>query len=316
VSETKNEIKNLIKKINSLQIVEKEYSSIESKKKKLENELSELLDLLQTKNNEISKMEKFSFGGLIKSVFVDRKKVLDKKREEYYDLSKQYEKLKSEIAALNYESNLLGRKYNDFLRYKRELQALFEKREAELMTEDSMEGLTFRNMLDDIKDMKKEQAKILVSISIIDKLYSKLTLLSAALREVEGYGNWKTRKRMRRVDSYKNIAINNAKQYLLESNLMIKKLEQSLIGIKINSVNLYLKPIEFQGFLNVIFDNFITDIILRKKINDAIDNIEDVYRNLTILKNELRDKIESIEDKIKQLEILKKEVVSDHGLPS
>lgn len=307
----KDKIADTLKKISKLEIVENEFSSIDGKKKNLDNELYKLLILLEKKNHEISKLEKFSLGRIIKSVFVNRKKILEEKRNEYYDLSNQYEKLKSEISVLDYEYKILERKYNDLLKYKQELQALLEKREEELLNEDSSDGLTYRNIIDDIEKLEKEKSKVLVSISIINKLFSKLTLLSAALREVDGYSNWKGRRRMRNVDSYKNVAIRNAKQYLLESNLIIKKLEQSLADIKIESVELKLNPIEFKGFVNVIFDNFITDIILKKKINDAIDNIDDVYQNLNVLKKELRKKTADIEKKIIRLEQVKKEVVSN-----
>ena len=311
MSEIKDKIEQTISKINRLQIVENEFSSIEGKKKKLNSDLLKILDLLEKKNYEISKLEKFSVAGLIKSAFIDKKKLLEQKRNEYYDLSKQYERLKSEISALDYEYGLLERKYNELLKYKQELQALIEKREEELLYEDSSEGLTYRNIIDDIKELEKEKSKILFSSSIIDKLFSKLTLLSAALREVIGYGHWKSRRRMRRSNSYKNIAIKNVKQYLLENDLLIKKLEKSLEEIKIERLNLDLRPIEFQSFVNVLFDNFITDIILTKKINDAINNVDDVYQNLNILKRELKEKLTDINKKIDRLMQVKKEVVSN-----
>jgi len=233
---TKDKIAQTIKKIRDLQIVEKEFTSIEGRKKELNEDLLKLLNFLENKNHEISKLERFSVGGLIKSVFIDKKKTLEQKRDEYYELSQQYEKLKSEISALNYEYDILERKYNDLLRYKQELEALIEKREKELFTEDSSEGLTYRNIIDDINEIETEKQKVLLSISIIDKIISKLTLLSAALREVEGYGHWKSRRRMRRTNSYKSVAIRNAKQYYLESDLMIKKLEKSLVNIDIENI--------------------------------------------------------------------------------
>jgi hypothetical protein len=306
---TKDKIAQTIKKIRDLQIVEKEFTSIEGRKKKLNEDLLKLLNFLENKNHEISKLERFSVGGLIKSVFIDKKKTLEQKRDEYYELSQQYEKLKSEISALNYEYDILERKYNDLLRYKQELEALIEKREKELFTEDSSEGLTYRNIIDDINEIETAKQKVLFSISIIDKIISKLTLLSAALREVEGYGHWKSRRRMRRTNSYKSVAIRNAKQYYLESDLMIKKLEKSLVNIDIENIEVNLKPIEFQGFVNVFFDNFITDIILKKKINDAVDNVEDVYQNLNILKNELNNKLIDLNKKIDRLQLVKKDVV-------
>ena len=306
---TKDKIAQTIKKIRDLQIVEKEFTSIEGRKKELNEDLLKLLNFLENKNHEISKLERFSVGGLIKSVFIDKKKTLEQKRDEYYELSQQYEKLKSEISALNYEYDILERKYNDLLRYKQELEALIEKREKELFTEDSSEGLTYRNIIDDINEIETEKQKVLLSISIIDKIISKLTLLSAALREVEGYGHWKSRRRMRRTNSYKSVAIRNAKQYYLESDLMIKKLEKSLVNIDIENIKVNLKPIEFQGFVNVFFDNFITDIILKKKINDAVDNVEDVYQNLNILKNELNNKLIDLNKKIDRLQLVKKDVV-------
>ncbi len=307
----KEKIADTLRKISELEKVESEFSSVDDKKNKLNNELQKLLDLLDKKNHEISKLEKFSIGRVIKSVFVDRKKLLEEKRNEYYDLSQRYEKLKSEIRVLDYEYSILERKYNDLLKYKKELQALLKKREEELLSEDSTDGLTYRNIIGDIEKLEKEKSKVLVSISIINKLFNKLTLLSAALREVDGYADWKGRRRIRNAESYKDIAIRNAKQYLLESNLTLKKLEQSLADIRVESVDLYLKPIEFKGFVNVIFDNFITDIILKKKINDALDNIDDVYQNLNILKKDLRKKTADIDKKIIRLEQVKKEVVSN-----
>ena len=306
----KDKINQVVGKINSLRIVEKEFSSVEDRKKQLTAGQFKLLRELEKKNNEISGLEKFSVGRLIKSVFIDRKKVLEQKREEYYQLSKRYDKLKSEIAALDYELSILEKKYNELLKYRQELEALYEKREDELLQEDSSDGLAYRNIVDEIGELENKKTKLLITNSLSDKLEGKLTLLSAALREVEGYGNWKNRRRMRRANSYKNTAIRNAKQYLLESNLLIKKLQQSIDDIGLEAPALNLKPVEFQSFVNILFDNFITDIILRKKLNDAVENVEDVFQNLNYIKRQLKNKLGNLDKKIKRLELVKKDIVS------
>lgn len=297
-------------KISNLELIESEYLDAKSRRNDLNSKLAGLLHELDSKNKEITKLEKFSVGGAIKSLFVDKKKQLESKRDEYYKLSKEYDKLKSEISALDYEMELLGKKYQELLLLKEEYEALKEQREKELAAENSTQGIAYRNILEDIENENNHLLRINGAFSLIDKLINKLTLFSASLREIQGYGHWKNRRRMRRSGSYKSIAIKNAKQYYLESTLLLRKLEQFLEDLNFDYFDIKLKNIEFDSLLNIFFDNFITDIILSKKINEAVNNVDEVYNKLNVLKNELNDKENEIKQKIQKLEKLQDELIS------
>lgn len=308
MSETKKILSEILSQINDLELVEKEFSRVELNKEKLKSSIDESLKKLEKKNREIEELSGFSFGGLVTSIFKDKKKLLEFKHDEYYKLSQHYDSLKNEMSTIDFEYNILSKKLNDLLQLKQKLKALMEKRENELLSENSQQGNTLNQIIDDISEKNTILEKTQRAIKIIDKLFTKLTLFSAALREVEGYSSWKTR-RTRRSSYERNTAINNAKEFNIESKLLLNNLDNALRDIGNSIGRIDLRIIDFESYLGVLFDNIFSDLIIKKRVSEAVVNVESVYQKLKLMKYDLENNLKDYSEKISRLKQVKTKII-------
>jgi len=290
VTVIKDKIQELKKQISEMELVEKELNHVKLNKEKNENQIKNILVLLEKKNIEIDKLLSFSLTGAISSIFIDKKKTLEEKRNEYYELSKQYEKLKSESSTIKFEYDILNKKIIQLTGVKKELEALLEKREYELLNENSAEGNTLRKLSKDMGYHVQVIDELEEAIKFINRLLNKLTLLSASLQEIESLTSW-SRPRIRRSSTQKRKAIANAKEYNIECKLLLNNLDAILRNLNYTATSIDLNLMNFESFLGIFFDNIFSDIILQNKISVAISDVERVYQKLKRIKKDLEQQI-------------------------
>jgi hypothetical protein len=310
VSLIKQQIQEILTRINDMSIVEREIQIARSNASKLESTLSELLESLEKKNTEIEKLQSFSIKGLISSIFVDTKFDLENKRNEYYALSKQYDSLKSDKSVSDLEIEILNRKINELDVLRQELQVLMEKREQELLSDNSHQGIALSNVFKEIEDNKLQLSKLRRSLELTDRIFSTLTLFSATLRDVESNISWNRRKQFAAGTS-KEIAIRKAKEFNVESRLMINELGKLLRELDIEFKNFDVTLIAFENEFGMFFDNFISDMIMKKRIIEGVSNIENVFHNLKAVKTKIGEKSENTEQTIQRLEGVKNKLLTE-----
>jgi len=310
VSDTKVRIKEVLNQIKDLELVENEFVLVEQNKESLKVSIKKLLVSLEKKHNEIEELLHFGFKRIVSSIFNDKKKLIEKKRNDYYQLSKKYEILKTEQATVDFEYKILYKKINGLTKFKKELEYLIEIRESELIMERSSQGNSLKKIVSDIKSEKSILDRTENSIKIINSLFSKLTLLSASLQEVESYTSWKgARYRGRYSSRQKQKAIQDAKEYNIESKLLLNNLDKSLREINYTFRTIDLKLINFESLLGMFFDNIFSDIILQNKISIAVDEVERVYQKLKKIKLDLIQIRSDTNLKIKRFNEVKNSII-------
>lgn len=302
----KERIQELMIKIDNAKIVETEILKAQDSLDKLEYEIKDILENLDKTNNEIESLQGFSFKGMVKSIFIDRQSSLEDKRNEFLILSKKYDELKKEKDIADFEMNILNRKISDLGVMRHELKAILEQREQELRSENSSQGIALNNLITDIDNIGNSISGLKSTLSLCDQIFSKLTIFSASLRELENNLSWKKNKHYNS-RSDREISIRKAKEYNVENRLVIHELEKRLREYNLFKNGLDLGLIAFENEFGILFDNFISDMIMKKRIIEGIANIEIVFQNLKNVKTALEAKIVFFEnEKIRMLDIKEK----------
>ena len=311
VSLIKEKIQELVEKINQLSFIENEILKAEESAQSIDFKIRETLELLEIKNSEIEKLQSFSVKGLVSSIFVDKKVELENKRNEYYLLSKQYDSLKAEKAASDFELEIINRKINDFGLMKQELQVLMNKRESELLKENSNQGMALANVHKETEALNLKLKKLNTSLELSDSISSKLTLFSAALRDVETSIKWKGRRQFGWERNNKEVSIRKAKEFNVESRLMLNDLSVLLREIGLSYKNLDVVLVTFENEFGMLFENFISDMIMKKRIIEGVENIEFVFQNLKKVKFDISEKIKETQAKRDRLFSMKDKLLKE-----
>lgn len=303
MSNLKEQIQQLMSKIDDAKFIESEILKAQGSLEKLEYEIKEVLENLDKTNNEIESLQGFSIKGMIKSIFIDRKSSLEDKRNDFFILSKKYDELKKEKDIADFEMNILNRKISDLGVMRHELKAMLEQREIELRSENSSQGIALNNVIIDIENIGNSISGLKSTLSLCDQIFSKLTIFSASLREIENSLSWKKNKQFNS-RSEREISIRKAKEYNVENRLAIHELEKRLREYNFSKNGLDLGLIAFENEFGILFDNIISDMIMKKRIIEGVANIEIVFQNLKNVKSAIESKIVFFEnEKIRMLEI-------------
>jgi len=308
VTDTKTRLEEVQSKIEDLSKIETEFTVTEQKKIEIEDSINRILVQLESKNDEINKLEGFSIGGAIKSIFVDKAKSLEQKRNEYYSLSKAYDKLKIDKAGVYFEYKILNDKVKTLTKFKKEFEYLIELRAKELLTENSSQGHALKNILKDFDNEKELLGNLNITKAILDKVLNRLTLLGAAFSEVESYTSWK-RHRGRNFRFSKRQAINRAKELNLECKLLLNELEKSFSKIGYTYRTIDLQLVNFENILGMFFDNIFSDLILQQNLSKAIAEVDSVYNKSKKIKIDILNRINKCEKALKRLKEIRESII-------
>lgn len=290
---TQDKIRVLNAEITKLRSIEKHYlnavedlNEAKSRRAKIEKELN-------TEYADIEALEKLTLKGVFHSILGDKQKQLEQARQDYLQVALKHNACKTEIETLEFELKILQQKTDLLTELEDELKSLQKVRENELKLEDSPEGIQLRKLLAQIDDniaFTTQIDEVRNSGKIAAK---KLSMASLALQEAKNWGNWDMmHKRHRMSDYYKHSAIDDAKQFAFEAKRALISYERDLdeLGIHLNTHQLDISSLS--SFLDIFFDNLITDWIFQQKIKKTLSNLNLVIKDV---KNSLR-KLESMQN--------------------
>jgi hypothetical protein len=300
VDNLKERIQDLMENIDSAKIVESEVLKAQASLDKLDFEIKDILAKLEKTNSEIDSLQGFSIKGIVKSIFIDKKTAVEDKHNEFFNLSKKYDELKKEKDLADFELNILNRKINDLGLMRHELKVMLEQREKELRLENSSQGLALNSLIYKIDSMGNSISGLKSTLSLCDQIFSNLTIFSASLREIENNLSWKKSKHYKSRSDIE-ISIRKARELNVANRLDIHELEKSLREYNISKIGLELGMIAFENEFGILFDNFISDMIMKKRIIDGVANIEAVFQNLKNVKSALEAKILFFENEMSRM---------------
>lgn len=289
---TQDKIRVLNVEITKLKSIEKHYLNAVEDLREANSRRSIIEKELNNEYADIEALEKLTLKGVFHSILGDKKKQLEKARQDYLQVALRHNACTTEIETLEFELKILQQKTDLLTELEDELKSLQKVREDELKIEDSPEGIQLRKLLAQIDDNISFTTRI-DEVRNSGKIASKkLSMASLALQEAKNWGNWDMmHKRHRMSDYYKHSAIDDAKQFAFEAKRALIAYERDLddLGIPLNTPQLDISSLS--SFLDIFFDNLITDWIFQQKIKKTLSSINVVIKEV---KKSLR-KLESMQ---------------------
>jgi hypothetical protein len=218
--------------------------------------------------------------------------------------------LKAEKAASVFELEILNRKISQLGVLKQELQVMMENRENELLNANSDQGMALLNVRKETEEANLKLRKLNSSYELSDRIFSTLTLFSAALRDVESSITWNRKKQFMAGNS-KEVAMRKAKEFNVECRLMLNDLGKMLRELDISYKSLDVVLVAFENEFGMFFDNFISDMIMKKRIIEGVENVEYVFQNLRNVKANISEKIKETEVSRQRLFSVKDKILTE-----
>ncbi len=299
--DTQKQIKETLEILIGLEKVEKHFNSTKNELNNAYKKLDELHDILEKEYNDVKEIEGLSMKSLFAKVLGSKEKQIEKERQEYLQASLKYNDFKKQVEVLEYERDLLKKKIVDIKMYENKLESLKKKREKELLLSNSQQGKELMKIVYKIDEFIRYRKEVNEAIDAGQASIDDLKKLVSYLKKAKDWGSWDMGSSSRQSSYYKKGAIDNAQKAAHFAQRQLNKFQQELYDVGVRNQEFEINIGNFNSFMDIFFDNLISDWVIQQKIKNALGNVELTKDKVTRLIRDLENKLGKIEEEISLL---------------
>lgn len=298
-SRTQEKIHQLLEKLEELKAVERYYQSTKVQLDEADSALKAIEKDLDKELKDIESLEGLSIKSLFHKVLGSKEEQLEKERQEYLQLSLKHKEHVKDIEVLEYELNLLEKKMDDVSSISNKIEQLKKVREKEILSGHSHLRDSLIALYNELDHRRSRKAEIMQAFKAGQAALASVSRVIDHLAKAKKWGDWDSMSKSRRYDRRKHSEIDRAidQAYHAKRLLTVFKNELNDVGIRMGRIDL---NIEAPGsFMDVLFDNLITDWVVQNKIKNALKNVEithdKVSRMLQNVNSEMNEESSAID---------------------
>ncbi len=298
-----------------LQKVDKHFTELTTRLKEERGEISRLSKLLDKEEKDLEKLERAGIRSLFYKILGDKEKQIEKERQEYLQSALKYNELNKSVELIEYEMALLEKKLPRITAAEQQYEQLIVLREKELLSSDSDAGrelLVFSKKLDtrhiELKDIDE-------AIVAGKEALRQVRALERQLKKARGWGQWDTYGSGLGAGWLKHQAVDRARDMLHRVRHVLLNFQKELNDVYEGAyIDINLRMDKFDRFVDIFFDNLITDWIVQQKINKALDNVKNTKGKVKYALKKLKEEGPLVESEIAKLERAREQAIIDSAL--
>ncbi len=273
--------------------------NLEKRIKLQEQEVKRSSRIMAEEEEDVHQLDKLGMQSLFQTILGNKQEALEKERQEYLMAVLQFQGAEKNLVALKYEKEVLEKQVSGLFQAEITFDNLFNKYEKTISKKlDEKSKAKIKAI--DLRILNHEEriVEIREAIRAGKKAEKILTKIIADLSEVKTWGNSILKKK--KIKIYGGGSAADAKEKFLyhakhdaqKANILLEHFEIEILDIYKQFKLDYRQYIKsFTNFLEIFYDNLITDWIVKEDIKNtsyAIETIHDkVLRILAMLDNEI-----------------------------
>ncbi len=305
------------KQLNKILSKSQDYDRIQKHLKNLEQQLAngykqldKLEKVMERQGQDVEQLEKLSLKGIFHKILGSKKEQLGKERQEYLQAALKRNEHKKSVELLEYEKGILEDKLAKLKDIPAQAEQLIKKRENDLMrsgTPVGMRILTISKQIDESRRLKREIAE---AYEAGEAAIEVLKEMEGFLRNARNWGNWDMMGGRGMTTYVKHSNIDRARARLHKAQHLLNRFEDELRDVyNPRQLNMSLNLDSFTRFIDIFFDNLISDWIVQQRIRNALSNVVAVKDRASRLIGTLDMDDKELAVKIKQMSKEKKQLV-------
>lgn len=278
MTSTQTKIHETIAEIKKLNSIQKHHSSTTTELENAYTELSQLEDELVDELEDIEELEKMSITSVFYKVLGSQNEQLEKQRQEYLTVSLKHKELKKDIEILEYEHKVISGKVQEIGGIEANLEKLKETRLREIMQKDDKLRRQIIGIHREMDDIRAEVEELRQANVAGDSCLRAIAVVIKHLKDAEHWGNWDMmNKQGAYYSQMKHNAIDRAMNAAQQAKHKLKVFDRELVDVNIEQTQLHIKLDGFGRFMDIFFDNLISDWVIQRKIKNAINNVDSTF---------------------------------------
>lgn len=273
----------------------------------LKSKNEEFVRILHKEKRDVEKLEALSLTGLFYSILRSKEEQLDKERQEYLAAKLKYDESCNSIKYIEEEISSYEEELRKYLGLDEEYKNLLKEKRYLILNKSDENSRKLADNLDGVTDLELNAKEINEAINAGNIAMKALKQLTDTLESARSWGQWDMFGGGLLATAAKHSRIDDAKRQVNEVQRLIRIFNKELLDVNI-STDIKINIGSFDTFADYFFDGLISDWIVQSKINDSLNNVNNVSRNLnktlSTLTKELHDlnlKLEGLQKEIHNL---------------
>jgi hypothetical protein len=248
---------------------------------------------------DVKKLEGLSLRGLFLSILGSKEAQLEKERQEYLAAKLKYDECKSEIDAL--ES-----KEWDIIKQLESLEALDDKyrellaqKEAVILSGEGSQARLLLELSEELGELKANQKELTEAIEAGNRALALLRKVQDSLGNAQGWGVWDMLGGGLIATAVKHSRIDDARQHVHSAQQALHWFVRELKDVNPHLLtDITIDISGFATFADYFFDGLITDWIVQSRINDSLDNVNNVAKRVNNTLRGLQQELRIVQNRL------------------
>ncbi|MCP1385028.1 hypothetical protein [Runella salmonicolor] len=303
------ELQYLQTQIAEKQWVEARLIEMEAKMANQKSQLAHLEEQLAKERADITALEGLSLVGLFYSILGNKDQQLEKERREALMAQLKYDEAQQSLALSEAEVEGLKIRMQRIHEAEEMLEVKLEIKLSLLLLEPTPAAQALKQRHTQWQALKKQKLEISEAFEA-GKLYREiLELLTRQLKSTQNWGTWDVMGGGMLSSYVKQQRLGDARKTLSSLRHYELKFRRELADIK-QSLDLDVELTSVEGFLDVFFDNLITDWIVQQRINRSLAGAQKAFSQVGQVLDMLVVRCQQVDSQIEIEEYeLKKKIV-------
>jgi len=293
-------IRELMEQQKSNELAEKRLEFILDELAKKKQQLSELESKMYAEHEDVEELEKMSIKSVFRKVLGDKEAQLEKERQEYLHAFMKYEEFKKTLDILEYEKGVLQEKVANVVNVDAQIKKKLAVRKKEIMLNGSALGKKITALESEINRYYYIRKECMEAIEVGKSAINVMGEMIQSLSSARNWGSFGRRGRASGVNTMiKMAAVDKAKKLSHQAQQLLRVFSKELADINgRQNFNFRFDFGGFNSFLNIFFDNLISDWVVNQKISTALNSVASTQSNVKRIVYSLEADIKSAESEI------------------
>lgn len=295
-------------KMREKYVVKSRLERAEQRYNKLKRRLKELETQLFVVEKDIEKLERFSLSGLMYSIVGTRVEKMEQKQQEYETVKSEYNQHREELEHLEKEVRDLKFQIGEFNMLERQYEQILNKKEEMLRRGNDENTKKLMELSEQLNNARRGVKELREAIEAGRAVLGGLGLAINSLQGAKNWGTWDMLGGGMLSTAVKHSKIEDARNEIYKIQHLLQRFRKELQDVGRNPV-LRIEIGSFATFADYFFDGLIADWTVQSRINNAIDNVHGMTRQIERIMSDLKASHAQIGRRINQIEYERKELI-------
>lgn len=294
-------------KLREYKKTQERFRETETKLRQEKTRLNNLKTKLDEEELDAKKLESFSITGLFYTILGSKESQFDKEKQEALAAKLKYDEALNSVKLLEKDLAVLRDYLEKHKDTEKEYENLLERKRVMILDSNDNDKAKLIELYERKGDLKADIKELTEAYIAGEKANTSLRLAAEKLQSASNWGTWDMLGGGTISTWVKHSKIDDADGYAKDAQHLLRTFEMELKDVNA-STNLEINIGSFATFADYFFDGLIADWIVQSKIRDSLNNVDNVYRQVSKIltqlekeKNRLEVVLQSVEEEIKSL---------------